>query len=42
MKILHVITGIDRGGAEGHLLELVKPETPFKESSVGELFAMIS
>lgn len=24
MKILHVITGIDRGGAEGHLLELVK------------------
>ena len=24
MKVLHVITGIDRGGAEGHLLELVK------------------
>ena len=24
MKILHVITGIDRGGAENHLLELVR------------------
>jgi len=24
MKVLHVITGIDRGGAENHLLELVK------------------
>ena len=24
MKILHVITGINRGGAEGHLFELVK------------------
>ena len=24
MKVLHVITGIDRGGAEGHLVELVK------------------
>jgi glycosyltransferase involved in cell wall biosynthesis len=24
MKVLHVITGIDRGGAEGHLVELVR------------------
>lgn len=24
MKVLHVITGIDRGGAEGHLVELIR------------------